>query len=203
MVRPGREMLAGEIEVDETYIGGSKKGKPGRGALGKTIVAIAVEVLPTGERSHRSSSGRIRLARIPNVKRDTLTDFAASVAEPGSVIYTDFWLGYDNLPSAGFIHIPTNISEDGDPGHVAMPRVHRVASLLKRWLLGTHQGGISARQIDYYLDEFVFRFNRRHSASRGLLFARLLELAVQVDPVRGKEIIAGCGPRETAKDVPF
>jgi transposase-like protein len=183
--RPGRDKLAGELEVDESYLGGPKPGKRGRGALGKTIAAIAVETLPGG------TMGRIRLARIPDCSQAVLTDFVAEVAEPGSVVYTDHWSGYNGLGEAGFLHHPTNISASGDPAHVAMPRVHRVASLVQRWLLGTHHGGVRARQLDFYLDEYVFRFNRRQSRSRGLLFYRLLEQAALLDPVTVREIVGG------------
>jgi len=193
MVRPARERLSGEVEVDETYVGGAVPGKRGRGALGKAIVAIAVEALGVGERSKRAASGRVRLARISDCSELSLTAFCEEAIEAGAVVYTDHWSGYNGLGDAGFgfTHHPTNISASGDPAHVAMPRVHRVASLLKRWLLGTHQGGISVRQLDFYLDEFVFRFNRRHSRSRGLLFYRLLEQAVQVDPVPTRKIVGG------------
>jgi len=100
----------------------------------------------------------------------------------GSEIHTDAWVGYNGVGEHRFGHIATNISASGDPAHVATPEVHRVASLLKRWLLGTHQGGVSHDQLDYYLDEFTFRFNRRHSRHRGLLFYRLLEQAVATAP---------------------
>ncbi len=185
MVRPGRDLLSGEVEVDESYVGGPEPGKRGRGALGKAIVAIAVEMRPQG------ASGRIRLARIPDCSEEVLSGFVAEAATPGSVIYTDHWSGYNGLGAAGFPHWPTNVSASGDPAHVAMPRVHRVASLLKRWLLGTHHGAIRAHQLDFYLDEYTFRFNRRHSRSRGLLFYRLLEQAVQLDHVPVREIIGG------------
>ena len=188
MVRPGRDRLAGELEVDESYAGRRlAAGKRGRGAAGKAIVAIAVEVLPRG------AAGRIRLARIPDCSQLVLTDFIATIAEPGSVIYTDHSHSYNRLTEAGFVHHPTNISASPDPAHVAMPRVHRVSSLLKRWLLGTHHGGISARQLDFYLDEFTFRFNRRSSRHRGLLFYRLLEQATQVDPVPYSRLVGGRG----------
>jgi hypothetical protein len=123
-----------------------------------------------------------------------------------SARHTDGWRGYRGLTRAGYTHYPTNISQSGDPAHVHLPRVHRVASLLKRWILGTHQGGISQRQVDHYLQEFVFRFNRRRSGSRGLLFYRLLQLAVKVDPVTASEIIA-TKPEpdgsEGDEDIPF
>ena len=185
MVRPGRERLAGEIEVDESHLGGPAPGKRGRGALGKVIVAIAVEALPGG------ASGRIRLARIPSCSQEILTNFVADVCEPGSVIYTDHWSGYNGLGAVGFIHHPTSIAASGNPAHVAMPRVHRVASLLKRWLLGTHHGGMRVRQLDFYLDEFVFRFNRRTSRHRGLVFYRLLEQATHINPVPVERIVGG------------
>ena len=181
MVRPGRERLRGEIEVDETYLGSA----PGRRALGRAIVAIAVETRPAGR------SGRVRLARVPDCSEPTLTEFVEAVAEPGSVIYTDGWKGYNGLVDAGFAHVRTSLSATGDPAHVVMPRAHRLASLLKRWLLGTHHGGMRARHLDYYLDEFTFRFNRRTSRRRGLLFLRLLEQAVQIDPVPIDSMIGG------------
>jgi len=185
MVRPGRDRLAGEVEVDESYVGGVAAGKRGRGALGKAIVLIAVEMRPGGK------AGRARLVRIPDCSEATLTHAVSQVAEPGSVIYSDHWSGYNGLAGVGFVHYPTNIAASGDPAHVAMPRVNRVASLLKRWLLGTHHGGIRVRQLDYYLDEFTFRFNRRASRRRGLLFYRLLEQAIQVDPVPFARIVGG------------
>jgi transposase-like protein len=191
MVRPGRDKLSGEVEVDETYVGGAVPGRRGRGALGKAIVGIAVEAHGVGERSKRVASGRMRLARIKDCSEPSLTAFCEDAIAAGSVVYTDHWSGYNGLGEAGFTHHPTNISASGDPAHIAMPRVHRAASLLKRWLLGTHQGGISVRQLDFYLDEFVFRFNRRRSHSRGLLFYRLLEQAVRVDHVPAHEIVGG------------
>jgi len=175
MVRPGRDLLTGELEVDETYIGGAKGRGAGRGSAGKAIVAIAVEALPRG------TCGRVRLARIPNCSEPVLTGFVGDVVEPGAVIYTDHWQGYSGLTAAGFLHHATSIAASGDPAHVAMPRVHRVSALLKRWLLGTHQGAARPHHLDYYLDEFTFRFNRRRSRHRGLVFYRLLEQAMQIE----------------------
>ena len=100
----------------------------------------------------------------------------------GSEVRTDAWTGDDEIGRYRFDHVVTNMSSSGDPAHVALPHVHLVASLLKRWILGTHQGAISHAQLDYYLDEFTFRFNRRHSRHRGLLFYRLLEGAIATDP---------------------
>ena len=102
--------------------------------------------------------------------------------ERGSEVHTDGWQGYDDIGKYRFSHVVTNLSASGDPAHVVMPHVHLVASLLKRWLLGTHQGAVTHDQLDYYLDEFTFRFNRRRSRHRGLLFYRLIEGALAADP---------------------
>ena len=186
MVRPGRDRLAGEVEVDETAIGPSKPGRLGRGTfLDRAIVAIAVEARPRG------ACGRIRLACIPNCSAPILTDFVCGAVSPGVVVYTDHWQGYGGLTAAGFVHEQTSIAASGDPAHVVMPRAHRVSSLLKRWLLGTHQGAARPHQLDYYLDEFTFRFNRRSSQQRGLLFYRLLEQAMQLDHVPLAAIVGG------------
>ena len=126
--------------------------------------------------------GRIRLAAIPDASAASLLPFVEQAVEPGSVVHTDDWGGYEGLAANGYRHRTTNISKSGKLGHEVMPRVHRVASLLKRWLLGIHQGGVRPLHLDYYLDEFTFRFNRRKSASRGKLFYRLAQQAVQVEP---------------------
>jgi len=186
MVRPGRDQLTGELEVDETTVGAGESGTLGRGTFaGKAIVAIAVEALPRG------ACGRIRLARIPDCSEPVLTGFVRGVAAPGSVVYTDRWQGYSGLAAAGFYHQPTSIAASGDPAHVAMPRVHRVSALLKRWLLGTHQGAARREHLDYHLDEFTFRFNRRHSRHRGLVFYRLLQQTMQTDHVPINTLIGG------------
>lgn len=184
MVRPGRSLLSGRVEVDETLIGGKDHGgKRGRGAGKKSIVAIAVEVHePMG-------FGRVRMKRIPNVKGDNLIPFICSVVAPGANVLTDSWRGYNSLEKSGYKHERINISDSGDPAHVSMPGVHRVSSLLKRWLLGTHQGAVSEKHLDYYLDEYTFRFNRRTSKARGLLFYRLLQQAVDLPPTTYNEIV--------------
>lgn len=176
MVRPDRDQLEGLIEVDETYVGAVEHGKDGRG-VEKPLVAVAVEM-----RENPRRLGRVRLQRLDDVTATQLTRFVTEVASPGSVIRTDGWSIYQGLTSAGFCHQPISITASGQPAHVVLPGVHRVASLLKRWLQGTHHSGISARHLDYYLDEFTFRFNRRNSRSRGLLFYRLLQQAVNTDP---------------------
>jgi transposase-like protein len=183
MVRPDRERLTEIVEVDETIIGGVRAGRRGRGSDHKALVAIAVEVRVGGP-------GRVRMQRIPNASKDVLTDFVLDHVERGTEVRTDAWGGYNGVGQHRYSHVVTNVSASGDPAHVAMPEVHRVASLLKRWLLGTHQGAVSHDQLDFYLDEFTFRFNRRRARHRGLLFYRLLEQAVTTDPHPFKAITA-------------
>jgi transposase-like protein len=185
MVRPGREQLSGTIEVDETFVGGREKGGHGGGrrAFGnKVAVAIAAEVRPKG-------IGRIRLAQIPDTTEKSLIGFVKRMIEPGSAIATDGWEAYSSLEEQGYLHWARPIQKRGKTGVNLLPRVHRVASLLKRWLLGMHQGKFSRKQLSYYLDEFTFRFNRRASQHRGKLFFRLMQQAVAVVPAPYKEII--------------
>jgi transposase-like protein len=184
MVRAGRDQLSGEVEVDETYVGGVGTKVRGRGAKRKTIVAIAAEV-------RGRSPGRIRMAKIPDLSAASLRRFVRDNVQRGSDLRTDGWSGYNGIEVMGYKHTVINISDSGDPAHVVMPRVHRVASLLDRWWLGIHQGAIRPSHLDYYLDEFTFRFNRRTSKARGLLFYRLMEQAVDCHPVPRKMIIGG------------
>jgi transposase-like protein len=176
MVRPGRDRLVGTVEVDETYVGGEERGVRGRETATKAIVAIALEV------HEPKGFGRVRLQRIPDVSRNSLNAFVCRAVQPGSVVRTDGWSGYNELARHGYLQQRVVLSATGDPAHVAMPGVHRIASLVKRWMLGTHQGAIRRAHLDDYLDEFTFRFNRRTSRSRGLLFYRLIETAVATDP---------------------
>ena len=184
MVRPGRDLLTGSIEVDETYLGGLGAKVRGRGAKRKTIVVIAVEVRGRG-------SGRVRMSVIPDVSATSLHDFILNNVDIGSEVRSDGWTGYKGIDPLGYKHIVTNISASEDPAHVSMPRVHRVASLLDRWWLGIHQGAIRPLHLDYYLDEYTFRYNRRTSRARGLLFYRLMEQAVDCAPVPRQMIIGG------------
>jgi len=101
------------------------------------------------------------------------------------------WWGYLGVAKLGYQYKVTNISRSGRQAHETMPRVHRVASLLKRWLLGSHQGAVSPEHLDYYLDEFTFCFNRRSSRRRGLLFYRLLDQAVETAPTPYKQLVGG------------
>ncbi|MGA2109975.1 MAG: IS1595 family transposase [Syntrophorhabdales bacterium] len=181
MVRPGRDRLRGTVEVDETYWGGEEEGVIGRRTVDKAIIVVAAE-------EDGRSIGRIRLARIPDLTRASLHGFIAEAIEPSSVVRTDGLPAYKGLNDYTHDRQVQRLQPEGE--HL-LPRVHRVVSLLKRWLLGTHQGAIHKAHLDYYLDEFAFRFNRRTSASRGKLFYRLLQQAVQVDPVPYKSIVGG------------
>ncbi len=186
MVRPERERLSGNIEVDETLVGGEDHGgKRGRGAERKSIVVIGIEV------HEPKGFGRVRMQRIPDASGSSLIPFVCNSVEPGSTVLTDSWLGYNLLHKHGYIHKKVNLSESGDPAHVVMPGVHRISSLLKRWILGTLQGSVSDKHLDYYLDEYTFRFNRRSSAARGLLFYRLLHQAVMIKPVTYRKMVRG------------
>jgi len=182
MVRPGRDRLSGVVEVDETFIGGEKHGKHGRGAAGKTLVVVAAQ--HDGRRI-----GRIRLFRVPDATAESLTRVVKEAVEPGSTVCTDGLRSYLELPAMGYQH--NAIRKDESVGENPLPKVHLVASLLKRWLLGTYQGAAEPAHLDYYLDEYTFRFNRRTSRFRGKLFYRLVEQAVAIDPVPAKEIWGG------------
>jgi transposase-like protein len=188
LVRPGRDLLAGTVEVDETFIGGEEPGLRGGRARGKkSLVGIAVEVRePKG-------IGRCRMAILQDASAATLRPFITGHIEPGARIITDAWQGYHGLGSLGYTHERRSQraarARGEDPGEL-LPAVHRVAALAKRWLLGTHQGSVDPAHLASYLDEFVFRFNRRRSASRGLVFYRLLELAAAHDPVRYRDLVA-------------
>ena len=124
------------------------------------------------------------MQHVDDVSGASLVPFVCAAVESGSEVHTDGWKGYNGLSVQGYRHCPINISSSGDPAHVSMPGVHRIASLLKRWLLGTHQGSVTAAHLDAYLNEFACRFNRRYSCRRGLLFFRLLQNAVATSPTR-------------------
>jgi transposase-like protein len=182
MVRPGRDPLAGSVEVDETYVGGVHPGRRGRQTDTKALVVIAVEV--DGRRL-----GRIRLRRIPDASAESLIAFVQDVVEPGSRVHTDGWLGYAPLRRHGYKHQVTFLQGQASTPSQLMPHVHQVVSLLKRWLLGTHHGAATHEHLDYYLDEFTFRFNRRRSNSRGKLFYRLAQQAVAVEPAPYESLV--------------
>ena len=184
MVRPGRDRLHGRVEVDETYIGGLEEGVRGRQTETKALVAVACE-------EEGRAIGRIRLRRIRDASAGSLEAFVAEAIEPGSVVHTDGWEGYASLEMKGYTHRVTVLKRGQQSAAELLPRVHLVVSLLKRWLVGTHQGAVSRQHLDYYLDEFTFRFNRRKSRSRGKLFYRLLQQAVAVEPAPYKAVVGG------------
>ncbi len=173
MVRPGRDLLSGEVEVDETLVGGPTLRRRGRSIQGKALVVIAAE-------KSGNKTGRILMQRIPNANAETLEAFVKTHIQNKSIVETDGWLGYLGLRDLGYKH--RRIKEESVGAEELVPRAHQVASLLKQWLLGTHQGGVDKTHLDGYLNEFTFRFNRRTSANRGKLFRRLIEQAVQIGP---------------------
>lgn len=190
MITPGRDNLFGIVGVDETYVGGEKSGKRGRGAGNKALIVIAAEIKD-------SVIGRIRLHRVEDASSESLHGAIQKMVNKGSLIRTDGWKGYNGLKFIGYdheiVHPFTEVGED------LLPSCHKVASLLKRWLLGTHQGAVSQEHLDYYLDEFTFRFNRRTSTHRGKLFYRLLQNAVKIEPTTYDQIkksVRGRKPRD-------
>ena len=190
MVRPGRERLTGRVEVDECYVGGLEEGLPGRLNLKKALVVVAAE--EDGPRI-----GRIRMRQILDASAESLVPFVEDSVERGSVIHTDGWLGLLPLERKGYQHDVTFLRGKKKTPSELLPRVHHVVSLLKRWLMGTHQGAVSHKHLDYYLDEFTFRFNRRRSKSRGKLFFRLIQQAVAVEPIPLDRILHPEAKRKT------
>jgi transposase-like protein len=176
MVRPGRDLLAGRVEVDECYVGGLEEGLPGRLNLKKALVVVAAQEDGPG-------IGRIRMRLILDASAESLMPFVRDSVVPGSVVHTDGWPGYLPLEKNGYAHDVTVLRGKKKTPSELLPRVHQVISLLKRWLMGTHQGAVSHKHLDYYLDEFTFRFNRRRSRSRGKLFFRLVQQAVAAEPI--------------------
>jgi transposase-like protein len=185
MVRPGRDKLSGRVEVDETQVGGVMPEHRGRGSPSKALVVIAAQEDGAG-------IGRIRMARIVDGSAIHLHRFIQGAVDQDSYVHTDGWKPYQGLDQLGFHHEVSKLKgKELSAATELLPRVHRVAALLKRWLLGTHQGAIAPSHLDYYLDEFTFRFNRRTSSSRGKLFYRLAQHAVQVPPVPYQSLVGG------------
>ena len=180
MVFPGRDKLSGKVEVDETLVGGKKAGKRGRGADGKVLVVIAIEIVEKG-------TGRVRMSQIPDASGKSLKKFIDQNIEKGSTLITDGWRGYSGISKKGYGHIIDDKTKKLE-GEEVLPNIHRIASLLKRWLLGTHQNFVGEKYLSYYLDEYTFRYNRRKSKSRGLLFQRLVEQGVVHEPIEYKSI---------------
>lgn len=192
MVRLGRDRLSGRVEVDETYLGSPEKGMAGRRTEKKALLVVAAQEDGKG-------IGRIRMKRVPDASADSLLPFVEASVEPGSVVHTDGWEPYRGLKEKGYTHEVTILRHRKESASDLLPRVHRVVSLLKRWLLGTHQGAVSHDHLDYYLDEFTFRFNRRTCRHRGKLFFRLVQQAVQTEPVPYDRLIRREGERRHRK----
>jgi transposase-like protein len=195
MVRPGRDLLTGRVEVDECYVGGPEEDLPGRLNLDKTLVVVAAQEEGPG-------IGRIRMRQIPDASSASLVPFVQGSVAEGSVVHTDGWLGYLPIERKGFVHQITYLKGKREAASELLPRVHLVISLLKRWLMGTHQGAVSHKHLNYYLDEFTFRFNRRKSRSRGKLFFRLAQQAVDVGPVTQYQITHPGEEKEPSKTQP-
>lgn len=184
MVNPNRTTLSGIVEVDECYIGSEEEGgKRGRGTENKSLVVIGVELL-----EGRNQLGRVRMKVVSDASANSLQGFIKENVEPGSKIITDGWSSYASIGESGYVHIVPKKFEVADEKNL-LPHVHMIVSLLKRWLLGTHQGAVQEMHLQAYLDEYVFRFNRRKSAQRGLLFYRLLECAMFVPPTTLNDLL--------------
>lgn len=183
MVRPGREPLVGIVEVDESYVGGVEEGVRGRKTETKAVVAVAVEVNGKG-------SGRVRMERVEDVSKDSLQPFVERNVARGSTVKTDGWKGYGDLREGGRRHHKRKLYGDGKKASRFFPHVHRAVALLKRWLLGTHQGCVSHKHLPSYLNEFEFRFNRRRARDVTLLFQRVCEFAVVTPPMTYAGLVA-------------
>ena len=186
MVRPDRDLLGGPgvaVELDETFVGGRSPAESKRFG-NKTEVVIAVE------RLHPKGLGRVRMRQIDSRNRKLeIFEFIDDVIAPGTILYTDGASTYNDIKEQfDLTHEPINLIGTGEPAHDMLPAVHRIAALVKRWVAGTLHHGQSSKHLDYYLDEYTFRFNRRNSRSRGMLFYRLLQQAVNTDPHPLKEL---------------
>lgn len=182
MIFGDRSLLQGDVEVDEAFLGGVHSGKRGCSAEGKELIVIAAEY------SGKKRLGRIRIQRISDASADKLEPFIAANIAKGATIHTDGWNGYNGAAKLGYKHLPIK-SSTVQPDEL-LPRVNIVTSLLKRWLLGTLQGRLDPKHMTSYLEEFTFRFNRRTSKARGLLFQRVLENSIHVKPAPYRKLIA-------------
>jgi transposase-like protein len=183
MIRAGREKLSGRIQIDDAFVGGEEKGVRGRKSFKKARVVVAVEIKEDGQ-----GLGRIRIQHIPDCSAIHLVPFVTGNVEKGSIVETDGWVGYSPLEEIGFQRIIRRVNSSPEN---PLPHVNRVIALLKRWLLGTHQGRVSQKHLQNYLDEFVFRHNRRKSKYVGLLFQRMLKQSSETGPIPYRTIIKG------------
>lgn len=192
MIRPGRDRLQGTVEVDETYIGQEEGGIKGRKVVDRALVAIAVEC---GD----GWIGRVRFRCIPDASEDNLIPFVEDYVEAGSRVVTDGWRGYSSLEPKGYRHDVLMVEGSGKEASELLPHVHLVFSLVRRWLLGTHQGAVSNVHLQYYLDEYAFRFNRRLSTYRGKLFYRLMQQAVTTEATPLRKLLVNRTSRKPGK----
>jgi transposase-like protein len=181
-IRADRSQLTGRVEVDETFVGGQESGVVGRQAGDKALVVIAVEL-------EGKKVGRVRLRLIPDASGASLVGFLKDCVTPGTTVHTDDWNGYHGVRAAGFVHRVNVLQGDAERVRKFFPHVHLVASLLKRWLLATHQGRVEKAHLQVYLDEYAFRFNRRRSKHVGKIFYRLMEQMVLRKAKGYKEIV--------------
>jgi transposase-like protein len=191
MVRPDRVPLAERVEADETLVGGARPGKRGRGAAGKTVVAGAVESGRGKGRGRRL--GRLRLQSVADASAKSLEDFLAANVAPPAAVTTDGWQGYAGLGAAGYAHEAINLITGWGDAVLRLPAIHLVFGLAKRWLLGTHHGSVGRKHLQAYLDEYVFRFNRRTATSIGHRFARLVQQAILTAPASYRAIVGQTG----------
>jgi hypothetical protein len=168
MVRIGRYTLTGSVAVHETYVGGEEAGVGGRQLVGKALAAIAAE-------KHGKKAGRIRLRHVRDASGRSLVGFIAPCVGRGSKVHTDDWSGYNAVKHAGYIHRVTAVLGDPKRALKHFPHVHRIASLIKRWLGATHQGRVTGKHLQRYLDEYAFRFHHRRSEYADKLLHRLIE----------------------------
>jgi transposase-like protein len=205
MVRPDQDRIGAEwlVEVDETLVGGRTQGE-GRGVHHKEIVAGAVEVrsraTPSDKKSRRTVyAGRLRLCHVPDRGGETLSGFVQQNVESGALVHTDGWGGYDELTNMGYRHEPLVL--DGDPERIAahLPMIHIAFSNLKTWLSGTHHG-VSRDHLQAYLDEFVFRFNRRFYPMTA--FASILGIGMNLTGPTYRELYGGKWNHHTRSSMP-
>lgn len=193
LVRPGRDRLAGRVQVDETFIGGEELRLAGGRAKGKKVLTgVAVEV------QEPKGIGRCHMVPLADASSESLHAVLKDHVQPGASVITDGWPGYVGLDELGYVHDRRSqraANARSDDPHALLPAVHRVACLTKRWLLGAHQGAVQETHLPSYLNEFVLRFNRRTSRSRGIVSYRVLELALAHAPVRYDDLIVSSRPR--------
>ena len=187
MARPERDKLHGVVEVDETYLAITDRQSP-TPAKGRKSNTTKVVVMMAVEIHEPKGFGRIRLQRVRDDSAVSVIPFVQDVVDSGATVRTDGSAAYLGLKALGYRHERKVMLGAAEAAHVSMAGVHRVASLVKRWILGTHQGSVQPDQLDFYLDEFTFRFNRRASRSRGMLFYRLMAQAVHTPPVTYNDV---------------